>query len=255
MKKILVIGDSCKDVYHYGECNRLSPEAPVPVFKETKQVLKSGMSLNVVENLMAFGHNVVHITNTEKITKHRFVDKRFKQHLLRVDRGEDSEIQKIDLKQIEKHIDVEAVVISDYNKGFLNAVDCKKICTFFKSLNIPIFVDSKKKELDCFFNCWLKINEKEYNNAKSLPNNSDILITLGARGVIYRNKIYPTDSVEVFDVCGAGDVFLSAFVNFYLNGKKIQNSIMLANKLATLSVTKFGTYVLTKQDIKNDLCF
>jgi len=30
--KILVIGDSCKDVFIYGKANRLCPEAPVPVF-------------------------------------------------------------------------------------------------------------------------------------------------------------------------------------------------------------------------------
>jgi bifunctional ADP-heptose synthase (sugar kinase/adenylyltransferase) len=250
MKKILVIGDSCEDIYHYGECNRLSPEAPVPVFKETEQVTKSGMSLNVVKNLMAFGFDVAHITNKEILTKHRFIDKKFKQHLLRVDRGEDNKIQKIDLKQIEQYTDIDAVVISDYNKGFLQTSDCEKICIFFESLKIPIFVDSKKKKLNCFFNCWLKINEKEYTATVSLPNNSNILITLGPRGAKYMDKIYPTDSVEVFDVCGAGDVFLSTFVNFYLRGKKIENSILLANKMAARSVTKFGTYVLTKADIK-----
>ncbi len=77
MKQILVVGDSCHDIYHYGECNRLSPEAPVPIFKEIKQVSKAGMSLNVVENLKSFGFIVSHITNKEQITKHRLVDTRF----------------------------------------------------------------------------------------------------------------------------------------------------------------------------------
>ena len=94
MKTILVIGDSCHDIYHYGECERLSPEAPVPIFKEIKQVSKFGMSLNVAENLKTFGFNVIHLTNQELITKHRFVDIRFKQHLLRVDRGEQKKLSR-----------------------------------------------------------------------------------------------------------------------------------------------------------------
>ena len=249
MKKILVVGDSCHDIYHYGECDRLSPEARVPIFKETNQVHKAGMSLNVVENLKTFGFDVAHITNDKQITKHRFVDTRFKQHLLRVDRGEEDSLPRVDINKIKSFHHVDAVVISDYNKGFLDNEDCKEICSFYKSLNIPIFVDSKKKQLKCFHNCWLKINEKEYLASKTLPVESNILITLGPLGARYMNKIYPTESVEVFDVCGAGDIFLSAFVNSYLTTGEIEHAIKFANKLASLSVTKFGTYVLTNEDI------
>ena len=35
--KILVIGDSCEDVFRYGEVNRLAPEAPVPIIKPDKE--------------------------------------------------------------------------------------------------------------------------------------------------------------------------------------------------------------------------
>ena len=250
MKQILVVGDSCHDIYHYGECNRLSPEAPVPIFKEIKQVSKAGMSLNVVENLKSFGFIVSHITNKEQITKHRFVDTRFKQHLLRVDRGEEESLTRIDMNRLDAFHYVDAIVISDYNKGFLSNRDCQEICSYAKSLNIPIFVDSKKKQLDCFHNCWLKINEKEHLTSKALPADSHILITLGPRGAKYMNKIYPTDSVEVFDVCGAGDVFLSAFISYHLNSRNTAESIQYANKCASLSVTKFGTYVITSDDIK-----
>ena len=40
--KTLLIGDSCLDYYHFGTCERLSPEAPVPVLKQHKVVLKEG---------------------------------------------------------------------------------------------------------------------------------------------------------------------------------------------------------------------
>ena len=56
--KIIVIGESCKDVFVYGDCNRLSPEAPVPVM--IPKVIKDnlGMSGNVVKNLEALDSNI-----------------------------------------------------------------------------------------------------------------------------------------------------------------------------------------------------
>ena len=85
--KIDLIGDSCMDVYHYGICERLSPEAPVPVLKENRRISQPGMSWNVRLNLESFGDLVMHYTNNEKIFKHRFIDNRYNQHLLRWDEG------------------------------------------------------------------------------------------------------------------------------------------------------------------------
>ena len=48
--KILVIGDSCTDVYHYGECERISPEAPVPILRHIESIKIGGMAKNVYEN-------------------------------------------------------------------------------------------------------------------------------------------------------------------------------------------------------------
>lgn len=58
-KKILVIGDSCKDVFRYGICERLCPEAPVPVFKPQSIRVNGGMCLNVVENIKSLGVIVI----------------------------------------------------------------------------------------------------------------------------------------------------------------------------------------------------
>ena len=49
--KILVIGDSCKDVFIYGKVNRLCPEAPVPVFIPQRKTETGGMAANVYENI------------------------------------------------------------------------------------------------------------------------------------------------------------------------------------------------------------
>jgi len=250
--KILVIGDSCEDIYHNSTCERLSPEAPVPILKETETVIKKGMSANVVENLRSFGFETFHITNEFLIEKHRYVDRRFKQHLLRVDWGESKLLDKINIdevEEIEKGFD--AMIISDYDKGFLSYDDCKALCRMFK--NIPVFVDSKKTDLTCFSDCVIKINEKENEILEDYPSNYDIIVTLGPKGASYKNKIYDTAQVEVFDICGAGDVFLSALVYNYLLTGNIESAIIFANKCASYSVSKFGTHVLNGREI-NDLC-
>ena len=48
---VLVIGDSCEDVFIYGDIERISPEAPVPVFKPTHEETNGGMARNVANNV------------------------------------------------------------------------------------------------------------------------------------------------------------------------------------------------------------
>ena len=50
MNKVLIIGDSCLDVFEYGICNRINPEAPVPIFLPYKKIKNSGMAMNVYNN-------------------------------------------------------------------------------------------------------------------------------------------------------------------------------------------------------------
>ena len=62
MSKILVIGDSCKDIFIYGSIDRISPEAPVPVIKPLRQTDNPGMAMNVKVNLETLGADVNIIT-------------------------------------------------------------------------------------------------------------------------------------------------------------------------------------------------
>ena len=249
--KILLIGDHCLDIYHYGVCDRLSPEAPVPVLKQTKVEIKMGMSSNVASNLRSFGIEVDHQKNETTIKKHRFIDSRFNQHILRFDEGEEAPVDEFDIQQLVNVESVDAVVISDYDKGFLQPKTITQICKIFN--NTPIFVDSKKQYLSCFTGCYIKINEREFSNIKDWPTESEFLVTLGQNGAIYDNKNYPTVKTEVFDICGAGDVFISALVYGFLERNSIEDAIPLANRCAAYSVSKMGTYVLSEEEI-NDLC-
>ena len=254
---VLLCGDSCEDVYHYGTCERISPEAPVPVFKEHNQETKLGMSSNVRLNLESFGIKVDHYTSREIIKKHRFIDQRYNQHILRWDEGEKELVREMDIgapspRILEKY---DAVVISDYNKGFLRYNTCKRLTTLFAKHKIPVFVDTKKKDLTCFVDSVIKINEKEYSNIEKHLDNPQFVVTLGERGAIYQGKNYTTAPKEVFDVCGAGDVFLAALVFGYLCKNKIEAAIPMANKMAAISVTHMGTYVLTPDDIREALFY
>ena len=56
--KILVIGDLMIDQYLWGSCERISPEAPVPVINVTKDSEVLGGAGNVVNNLKKLGAQV-----------------------------------------------------------------------------------------------------------------------------------------------------------------------------------------------------
>ena len=89
--KVLVIGDSCTDKFVYGECNRICPEAPVPVFNPIEQKSNGGMAKNVFNNLSSLAKNwdIDLVTNEDEITKTRLVDIKTNQMLLRVDEDDD----------------------------------------------------------------------------------------------------------------------------------------------------------------------
>lgn len=245
--KVLLIGDSCKDIYHYGTCDRMSPEAPVPVLKQSRVEKKEGMSSNVKLNLESFGVKVNHFHNLETIKKHRFIDTRYNQHLLRLDEGEDADIEPFDVNVLSGLSQFDAVIISDYDKGFLPNKVILHMCELFKDK--LVFVDSKKQDLSFFSDCIIKVNEKEFNSLTGQPRDSRFVVTLGEKGAMCNGKIYSTDKTEVFDVCGAGDVFLSGLVYGWLRWQDPRLSIELANQAARISVSKMGTYVLTEEDI------
>ena len=251
--KILVIGEICRDIFVYGKCDRLSPEAPVPVLDRQVSTENEGMAANVSKNLKGLGNKVVILGNEQQITKMRFVDERSNQHLLRVD-SISNKIQPFDIDHIDKlSDDFYAVIISDYDKGFLPRQIMFELLIKIrrKMKGIKIFIDSKKKNLKMLKNCTIKINEKEFNAAKDTIHKSNTIIkTIGKRGAECNGVIYPSDTVDVFDVVGAGDTFIAGYVTKFLETGDIPKSIKFANKCASFVVTKLGTYALQLSDIQ-----
>ena len=243
--KITVIGETCKDVFVYGESKRLSPEAPVPVFNPSYTEENSGMAGNVVENLKSMDGglliNLIH--QNEIITKTRYVDDKSNHMFMRVDEGEGN-INSLILT--DEHIDMikesDVVIISDYNKGFLN----EKVLYEISYHSHFIVMDTKKQvspNLVSNFN-FIKLNEHEYrsfsDDVKNLYPNK-LIVTLGSKGAKYMDNLYPSpDPKETIDVSGAGDTFTSAFTLKYLETKDITKSIVYANEMSSIVVSKRG---------------
>ena len=142
--KVLLIGDSCTDEWVYGPCNRLSPEAPVPILIQSEKEQAPGMAANVHANLESLGINVTFLTNKEPLTKTRYIDSRSNQQIVRVDNEPDVRpLHPSELQMALLHETYDAIVISDYDKGYIS--DTKIISDIAgRYPNTKIFVDTKK---------------------------------------------------------------------------------------------------------------
>jgi len=248
--KVLVIGDSCKDIFQYGICDRLNPEAPVPVFKPRKTKENGGMSINVYENLIALGVDCDIITNDIRPVKTRYVDEVSNQMLLRID--EKDEIKNIFLKDLAaiKYNIYDIIVISDYNKGFLSETDM----IYITNNHNCVFLDTKKKIGNWAFGVeFIKINEKEaQENSEWLTRyyEGQLVVTLGKRGSrLWFTEIPITEEHPVRDLSGAGDTFLAALVADYIKNNDIRNAIEFANRCAAWVVTQKGIVVINPEKI------
>ena len=254
--RVLLIGDSCTDVYVYGDVKRLNPEAPVPILEPKREDSTKGMAWNVFDNLKAFGMSVFMLTNEEKIIKTRYIHEKSNQQILRVDN--EPEIKPLPYEPPfitdrsayhrpphkappKEWYDV--MVISDYNKGYVTQEKLFELVEWFEG---PVFIDTKKRYVPD--GCYVKLNDLEYDKLETKSDN--IIITRGDEGTEYKGKLYPAEKVNVFDVVGAGDTFLAALTYGYLKYGRIDKAIPLANKAAAVAVSHRGTYVLTEEDVQ-----
>ena len=241
--KILVIGDSCVDIFRYGEVNRIAPEAPIPVIKPEKETQNPGMAGNVVANLKALGAEVDLVTNEKEIRKVRYICSKYNHPLLRVDENDKCDRISIDDVLVKIEWDkYDAVVISDYCKGFINHLDIQYIA----QAHPLTFLDTKRSLGNwAKFITFNKINYQEYQNNKEFLDNNPLffdktIITKGKYGCNYRRVNYPTLEVPVKDVSGAGDTFLAGLVVKFIETKNIKEAIEFAQKCTTIVVQKPG---------------
>lgn len=169
-KKVLVIGDLMLDRYWFGEVDRVSPEAPVPVVRVARREDRLGGAANVARNICALGAqaSLIGIVGQDEageqiqfLADEAGIDAQFvtdhtinttlkmrvlgrQQQLLRIDfeyPPSDSALNHLDEKLVDLIRGHDVVVLSDYNKGVLSRV--QGMIALTKQLGIPVLVDPK----------------------------------------------------------------------------------------------------------------
>ena len=254
---IAVIGDYITDRYIYGEVNRISPESPIPIFNEIYTEYRAGGAGNVDANLKSLGSDTVlysYLVNPS--IKTRYV---CDNHIMF--RSDEDNISSFNGPYGFELSDTKYCIISDYGKGFVN--NSQEIIDYCLSFGCIVIVDPKKSLKYYRNSSIIKLNKlefekySEYDNYQEALDNYNIaalVITCGKDGVILVSKEgeikIPAIHHAVSDVTGAGDVFVAAMTHFLNKEMSLYDACVKATRLASISVTKFGTYVLTEEDIK-----
>jgi D-beta-D-heptose 7-phosphate kinase/D-beta-D-heptose 1-phosphate adenosyltransferase len=240
-KKILIIGESCVDQFVYCNTNRLSPEAPVPVLNPVYTTENSGMAGNVYENVCALDleSDITLCYQDEDIIKRRYIDVKSNHMFLRVDTGEDK-ITEFDYSEniTEQIKEADLVIVSDYNKGFL---DNHMLWDIGHLAKISI-LDTKRKLTQDVANkySFIKLNETEAKNNLNI-NHKNVITTLGSKGAYYNGMLYSqSNPQQTIDVSGAGDTFVAAFAIKFLETLEEGTSIDFANEMAGRVVSQRG---------------
>ncbi len=294
-KKILVIGDVMLDKYIWGSVTRISPEAPVQIVEVKKESFVPGGAANAANNIAALGaqtfiigivgndqakEQLVHslrknnietefVTDAKRPTIQKVRVMGQNQQLMRIDYEnkefveEDVEAKVMDkITKLLKMID--AVLISDYNKGFMTRKITEWLIKKCNENKKPVIVDTKSLNKEFFKNATLmtpnhdeasrlaEIEEKTENDAIRIGNklmnelNCNVMITRGAKGMLLFTKEgkitdIPTKARQVFDVTGAGDTVSAVMTLGLASGISLKDSAKIANYAAGIVVGKVGT--------------
>jgi len=187
--RIAVVGDIIADKYIYGVVERISPEAPVPIFEIKRSEYRAGGASNVALNLKGLGVGEVllcgilgkdkegeilkEIIEEKGVELTAFYDGRpttrktrliaRSQQILRIDREERESISKEISKkifQVIKDFRPNAIIVSDYAKGVIT----KDLMENLKQYNIsPLFIDPRPKNFFLYKGAFcITPNEKEF---------------------------------------------------------------------------------------------
>ena len=293
---VLVIGDIMIDINSNSEITRIAPESNIPIYNILDVTNILGGASNVAVNLKNLGVNleVVSVIGDDiygnkiqdlfvsKQIKHKlFIDKErkttqknriFVKNTLNVrydiesthDISSDIENEVINYVITKNNID--AIIISDYDKGVVTERLSQTIISYANKNNIPTFVDPKIKNYIKYKGCFLlKPNQNEAEKISGEKNISkilhfikdkiecsNILLTRGKEGMILNNiynKIEHSSIINLVDVTGAGDIVLSVLVYVFLKDKNLLKACKIANYIGGKSVGVIGNYTVSPNDI------
>ncbi len=175
-KTILVLGDVMLDRYLWGNVDRISPEAPVPVVAVKRETSCLGGAGNVSRNLQSLGASVLLVgvvgedeagswikhnapsdrgilTDPQRPTSIKTRVIAHHQQVVRVDQERIEPISdgiRSDIVSLVRHESYDGLLISDYNKGLISPGLMKKILTTAQERAIPVFADPKVKNFRLF---------------------------------------------------------------------------------------------------------
>ena len=289
--KILVIGDIILDKYIFGKVDRISPEAPIIIHKHEYEEKYLGGASNLANHLSYNEKNVgicgllgknesskilkklfknskiidetLYLKNYSPSIKTRFISQN--QSVLRYDK-EPNEIKIQLFNKIKKILDkYDIIVISDYNKKFINNKLLKKIINYIFKKKKFIAIDTKKTDLKLIKNvnllkCNIKeakkifhidnndlINSKNINKIRILLNKFKInsaIITYGGEGSIFidQKKLISSRTKKMFfyDLSGAGDAFFAAYIFGLSSYQSEKFCLKIANNYAERIIQNFG---------------
>ena len=216
-KNILVLGDVMIDSYLWGDVNRISPEAPVPILSGVGRENRLGGAANVALNIQALGanpilcsvigddlrsHDFFQLLKEQKLSKegivtchHRMTTAKTRvisqhQHLLRVDEeictpiNKDSESKLFaKLQLIAETHRIDAIIFEDYDKGVITPSVIEQVVKYANEKGIPTLVDPKKRNFNAYKGVtFFKPNFKEFNEGCKLElkkGEGDALIAAG----------------------------------------------------------------------------
>ncbi len=152
------------------------------------------------------------------------------------------------------------IIISDYNHGVVH--NPHKLIT---RATCPVIADPKGMDWSKYTGAYcLKPNRQEFeevcgeltvNNVRRAIKKYSLkamIVTLDEEGVTFINEDeeihIKAKTTEVKDVTGAGDTFIAVFAS-YFDADNIVRTLDIANTAAGISVSKFGTYAVTKDDL------
>lgn len=301
---ILCLGDVMLDRFIYGQVHRISPESPVPILHTSRSFSMIGGAGNVARNMASLGANVIFIgivgndsvafeldenlkntpgitpylfreSNRQTIQKTRFIAQG--QQLLRVD----EEVVKPCTEKTEAEIlalcakletNCQAVVLSDYQKGFFTENFTQKLIHIFQGK--PIIVDPKGrsytkyagatlltpnlKELQDY--CGISFQDQSHmeEEAQKVCNDlnlKSVLVTQGSQGMTLLDNAAPPFQIsaqarEVFDVSGAGDTVVATLAACMASKMPLKDACRLANVAAGIVVGKVGTATVSVQELQ-----
>ncbi len=304
-KKILVLGDIMVDEFLYGKVERISPEAPVPILEFSSHIFLPGGAANSANNIKSLGGEPIltgyigddfgaeklleELKKREISTDGLLVNKErptilktrviaHTQQVVRIDREIRGEIDSDLERKITNFIlwnlnEINAFLISDYNKGTVTKTILKKVIKEAKSKGKPIVADTKKLVLENFQGITiLTPNVVEIERLANFPIRSEsdlekaarkviailnleaVLVTRAEEGVSLFEKRgkpchIPAISTQVHDVTGAGDTVAATLALTLASGATFQEAAFLANLAAGVVVRKIGTATCSPNEI------